>query len=49
MLEGLVPAMRPGVKVLIIDAIVPPFGSLPNVEERRLRYITAHTLFVDEL
>ena len=36
-LKALVPAMRQGTKLLIVDAVFPPFGVLPNPVERSIR------------
>ncbi|KJX95749.1 o-methyltransferase like protein [Zymoseptoria brevis] len=36
-LRALIPALKKGTRVLVMDAIMPPLGSLPNVQERRLR------------
>ncbi|KAK3702482.1 hypothetical protein LTR37_014844 [Vermiconidia calcicola] len=47
-LRALIPALRPGTKVLIVQAIVPPFGVLPNLVERRLRgFDTAMLAFMN--
>ena len=35
-LRALIPALKPGAKVLIVEAVVPPFGVLPATPQRRL-------------
>lgn len=37
-LQALVPALKPGARVIIMDFVMPPFGVLPNLVERKLRY-----------
>jgi hypothetical protein len=36
-LRGLIPALKPGAKLLVIDSIVPPFGALPRSAARMLQ------------
>lgn len=36
-LKALVPAMKAGTKLLVADAVVPPFGTLPNSVARKLQ------------
>lgn len=38
-LRALVPALKPGSRILIIDAVMPPPGTLPNDLDRKLRYV----------
>ena len=40
-LRALVPAMRPGAKILVNDRVVPPPGKLPFVREKVIRYVLA--------
>ncbi|RAQ98860.1 putative O-methyltransferase [Stemphylium lycopersici] len=43
-LRALVPALKPGSRILIIDAVMPPPGTLPNDLDRKLRAVDSTML-----
>ena len=36
-LENLIPALKPGARIVIMDNVLPPPGAIPNWQEERLR------------
>lgn len=39
-LKALIPALKRGSRVLVMDFVMPPFGTLPNGIERKLRWVS---------
>jgi len=40
-LKALIPALKTGARLLIMDMLMPPPGALPNDLDRKLRYVYA--------
>ncbi|KAK5111515.1 hypothetical protein LTR85_011863 [Meristemomyces frigidus] len=38
-LRALIPALKPGARVLIVDAVLPPVGTIPNLQDRIMRWV----------
>lgn len=45
-LKALAPALKPGAKVLIMDAVMPELGVLPHWRERFMRYVKSITILL---